>query len=97
MFICNFSALIHLEYYKTQYFCVFQGYLTDSGDVNLERVQMIMLELGKVEDEIFKTRQQKELQFKAREKAKKRRTEFSEHRPNWNLVKDTQFAPRVNF
>lgn len=57
---------------------------------------MIMLELGKVEDEIFKTRQQKEIQFKAREKAKKRRTEFNEHRPNWNLVKDTQFAPRVS-
>lgn len=54
-----------------------------------------MLELGKVEDEIFKTRQQKELQFKAREKAKKRR-EFNEHRPNWDLVKDTQFAPRVS-
>lgn len=70
--------------------------MTDSGDVNLERVQMIMLELGKVEDEIFKTRQQKELQFKAREKAKKRR-EFNEHRPNWDLVKDTQFAPRVSF
>lgn len=69
--------------------------MTDSGDVNLERVQMIMVELGKVEDEIFKTRQQKELQFKAREKAKKRRTEFNDNKPNWNLVKDTQFAPRV--
>lgn len=45
--------------------------MTDSGDVNLERVQLIMLELGKVEDEIFKTRQQKEIQFKAREKAKR--------------------------
>lgn len=57
---------------------------------------MIMLELGKLEDEIFKNRQQRELQFKAREKAKKQRGEFNEYRPNWNLVKDTQFAPRVN-
>lgn len=56
-----------------------------------------MLELGKVEDEIFKTRQQKELQFKAREKAKKRRSDgYGQYRPNWNLVKDTQFAPTVS-
>ncbi|XP_060536009.1 5'-3' exoribonuclease 2 homolog isoform X2 [Cylas formicarius] len=78
--------------------CVYKtgGYLTDSGDVNLERVQMIMLELGKAEDEIFKTRQQKELQFKAREKAKKRRSDgYSDYRPNWNLIKNTQFAPRA--
>ncbi|XP_018563382.1 5'-3' exoribonuclease 2 homolog [Anoplophora glabripennis] len=78
--------------------CVYKtgGYLTDSGDVNLERVQLIMLELGKVEDQIFKTRQQKELQFKAREKAKKRRSDgFNEYRPNWNLVKNTQFAPQA--
>lgn len=78
--------------------CVYKtkGYLTDSGDVNLERVQMIMLELGKVEDQIFKVRQQKELQFKAREKAKKRRSDgFNQFRPNWSLVKDTQFAPQA--
>lgn len=78
--------------------CVYKtgGYLTDSGDVNLERVQLIMLELGKAEDQIFKTRQQKELQFKAREKAKKRRSDgYNEYRPNWNLVKNTQFAPQA--
>ncbi|KAJ8928939.1 hypothetical protein NQ314_018427 [Rhamnusium bicolor] len=73
-----------------------RGYLTDSGEVNLERVQMIMLELGKAEDEIFKTRQHKELQFKAREKAKKKRSDgFNEYRPNWNLVQNTQFAPQA--
>lgn len=81
---------------KLVYFEIVQGYLTDSGDVNLERVQLIMLELGKAEDEIFKNRQQRELQFKAREKAKKRRSEFNDQRPNWDLVKDTQFAPRVS-
>ncbi|XP_056639488.1 5'-3' exoribonuclease 2 homolog [Diorhabda sublineata] len=78
--------------------CVYKtgGYLTDSGEVNLERVQMIMLELGKMEDEIFKNRQQNELKFKAREKAKKRRLDgFNEHRPNWSLVKDTQFEPKA--
>lgn len=72
--------------------------MTDSGDVNLERVQLIMSELGKAEDEIFKTRQQKELQFKAREKAKRRRTDaFNEYRPNFKLVKDTQFGPMVSY
>lgn len=69
--------------------------MTDSGDVNLERVQMIIGELGKSEDEIFKRRQQNELGFKAREKAKRRRTEgFNNHKPNWNLINNTQFGPR---
>ncbi|XP_018324321.1 5'-3' exoribonuclease 2 homolog isoform X2 [Agrilus planipennis] len=73
------------------------GWLTDSGEVNLDRVQLIMNELGKAEDEIFKKRQQNELAFKAREKAKKRRTEFNQFRPDWRLVNDTQFAPkRIN-
>jgi len=49
-----------------------QGFLTDSGDVNLDRVQLIMSELGDVEDEIFKKRQQNELAFKQREKDKKK-------------------------
>lgn len=70
--------------------------MTDSGDVNLERVQMIMLELGKMEDEIFRKRQTNELAFKAREKAKRRRSEgFSDRRPNWALLNNTQFAPKV--
>lgn len=33
-----------------------QGYLTESGFVNLQRVQMIMLAVGEVEDSIFKKR-----------------------------------------
>lgn len=33
------------------------GYVTQDGNVNLERVQMIMDSLGRVEDEIFKRRQ----------------------------------------
>ncbi|XP_030745155.1 5'-3' exoribonuclease 2 homolog [Sitophilus oryzae] len=78
--------------------CVYKtgGYLTNSGDVNLERVQMIMLALGKVEDEIFKNRQQRELQFKAREKAKRRRSDgFNEYKPNFALLNNTQFAPKA--
>ncbi|XP_076268478.1 5'-3' exoribonuclease 2 Rat1 isoform X2 [Rhynchophorus ferrugineus] len=78
--------------------CIYKthDYLTNSGDVNLESVQMIMLELGKVEDEIFKNRQQKELQFKAREKAKRRRNDgYNEYKPNFELLRNTQFAPQA--
>ncbi|KAL7301513.1 hypothetical protein TKK_0005948 [Trichogramma kaykai] len=70
------------------------GFLTDSGDVNLDRVQLILDDLGNVEDEIFKKRQQNELSFKAREKAKKRRTQaISNQRPAWTPT--GQFAPQA--
>lgn len=73
-----------------------QGFLTDSGDVNLDRVQMIMSELGEVEDEIFKKRQQNELAFKQREKDKKKRLKaLSNYKPKW--IPTGQFAPMVNF
>lgn len=57
---------------------------------------MIMSDLGDVEDEIFKKRQQNELAFKQREKNKKRRMEaISNYKPNW--VPAGQFAPTVSF
>ncbi|XP_011505747.1 PREDICTED: 5'-3' exoribonuclease 2 homolog [Ceratosolen solmsi marchali] len=72
--------------YKTK------GFLTNSGDVCLDRVQLILSDLGKVEDEIFKKRQQNELAFKARERNKNRRNEIiSNYKPNWTPV--GQFAP----
>lgn len=54
--------------------CVYRtgGFVTDSGDVNLGRVQLILNELGKAEDEIFKKRQQTEKMFKQRDKARKK-------------------------
>ncbi|XP_058807467.1 5'-3' exoribonuclease 2 homolog [Phymastichus coffea] len=68
------------------------GFLTNSGDVNLDRVQLILSDLGNVEDEIFKKRQQNELAFKAREKNKKRRMEaISNYKPSWTPM--GQFAP----
>lgn len=55
-----------VELYKK---CVYKtkGYLTDSGEVNLDRVQLIMTDLGNVEDQIFKDRQRREQQYKARQ------------------------------
>jgi 5'-3' exoribonuclease 2 len=74
---------------------MFQGFLTDSGSVNLDRVQLIMADLGDVEDEIFKKRQRNEISFKEREKAKKRRMKFiKEWKPAW--VSKGQFAPQVS-
>ncbi|KAL3077114.1 hypothetical protein niasHS_013103 [Heterodera schachtii] len=47
------------------------GWLTENGIVNIERVKKIMGGLGKVEDEIFKQRQLKELRFKESKKQRK--------------------------
>ncbi|XP_071544805.1 5'-3' exoribonuclease 2 homolog isoform X2 [Panulirus ornatus] len=48
------------------------GWLTDSGTANMNRVQIILQNLGKVEDEIFKMRQKRELDFKERDREKRR-------------------------
>ncbi|ULU07661.1 hypothetical protein L3Y34_018989 [Caenorhabditis briggsae] len=50
-----------------------KGYLTKDGIPELDRVEMIMRGLGKVEDEIFKRRQQDEERFKENQKNKKAR------------------------
>nr|CAD2167907.1 unnamed protein product [Meloidogyne enterolobii] len=49
------------------------GWLTNDGVVNIDRVKMIMHELGKVEDQIFRERQLRELKFKESQKQRKRR------------------------
>ena len=69
--------------------------MTKSGLVNPNRVQLIMQELGRMEDQIFKDRQDKELSFKARNKAKRRRERLEQNRqPKW--VPEGQFAPMVS-
>ncbi|BFZ12305.1 hypothetical protein BsWGS_15345 [Bradybaena similaris] len=70
------------------------GYLTDSGVVNLSRVQLIMSDLGKLEDEIFKKRRATELDFKRRDKQKKQRMKEQQNaqRPKWML--GGHFAPQ---
>lgn len=66
------------------------GYLTDSGMVNMERVQLIMTELGEMEDQIFKRRQQNEIAFRKRQKERKKMQKMNS-RPAW--VPEGQFAP----
>lgn len=72
--------------------CVYKtgGYLTDSGDVALERVEMIMRDLGHVEDEIFQDRQKNEERMKARNKRMKLE---KQRRPDFSGLHNTQFAP----
>ena len=48
------------------------GYLTDSGEIRLDRVQMIMEELGNVEDQTFKDRRDGEEQRRIARLEKKR-------------------------
>lgn len=52
------------------------GFLTNNGIVSPDRVKLIMQELGNVEDSIFKERQERELSFRARNKAKRRREQL---------------------
>ncbi|KAG1674258.1 5'-3' exoribonuclease 2 [Nymphon striatum] len=59
------------------------GYITDSGHVSLERVQVILTNLGDAEDEIFKRRQQNELNFKQRLKDRKKREKLMNDKPAW--------------
>jgi len=70
------------------------GYLTNSGTVNLDRVQLIMSDLGDMEDEIFKKRQEREVSFRLRDKQKKERMKrMKEFQPSW--VPKGQFEPQA--
>ncbi|GFR62384.1 5'-3' exoribonuclease 2 [Elysia marginata] len=71
------------------------GYLTDSGVVDLSRVQLVMSDLGQVEDEIFKKRRETELDFRRRDKQKKQRMRQQQNaqRPKWMM--GGQFAPQA--
>lgn len=64
------------------------GYLADSGFANISRVQKILQELGEVEDEIFRKRQQNELNFKRRRKEQdarnKRQRREGNDSPGWS-------------
>ncbi|XP_075781909.1 5'-3' exoribonuclease 2 [Pelodiscus sinensis] len=67
------------------------GYLTESGYVNLQRVQMIMLAVGEVEDSIFKKRKDDEENFKRRQKEKRKRMK----RDQPSFIPGGQFSPQA--
>ncbi|XP_017692883.1 PREDICTED: 5'-3' exoribonuclease 2 [Lepidothrix coronata] len=67
------------------------GYLTESGFVNLQRVQMIMLAVGEVEDSIFKKRKDDDDNFKRRQKEKRKRLK----RDQPAFILGGQFSPQA--
>lgn len=75
--------------------CVYKtgGYLTDSGDVALERVEMIMTDLGYMEDQIFKERQKSELRYKENAKRRKLQEQAKQQKPDFSALMNSQFAP----
>lgn len=74
-----------------------QGYLTNSGEVDLDRVQMILRDLGFAEDDIFRQRQKRELSFRARDKANKRFRGESGNGQHMNhrALEGTPFGPQA--
>ncbi|XP_052767094.1 5'-3' exoribonuclease 2-like isoform X2 [Mya arenaria] len=68
------------------------GYLTDSGVVALERVQLIMQDLGEVEDEIFKKRRTDDVQFRKRNKDRRRKNRRMDDKPRY--IPGGMLAPR---
>ncbi|XP_033735446.1 5'-3' exoribonuclease 2-like [Pecten maximus] len=59
------------------------GYLTENGVLDLSRVQLVLSELGEVEDEIFKSRRSKEMYFKQRDRENKLRAKRMHEGPKW--------------
>ncbi|KAI6225914.1 5'-3' exoribonuclease [Aphelenchoides besseyi] len=58
-----------------------RGWLTENGNVHTDRVELIMKELGKVEDDIFRNRQDRELRFRANQKRRSPHRLFAPHAP----------------
>ncbi|VIO96778.1 Uncharacterized protein BM_BM7704 [Brugia malayi] len=75
--------------------CEMKGHLTDSGIVHIERAQIILDKLGEVEDEIFKSRQEREQQFKRRNKEKKWR-EQALATPSYIPSRGSLLSPQTN-
>ena len=75
-------------------------YLTDSGEVNMEATAMVINAIGEVEDEIFKSRQKDEMDFRRRNKEKNKRIKKEKEmrnggpasKPAWMMT--GQYAPK---
>uniref|UniRef100_A0A915PT98 5'-3' exoribonuclease n=1 Tax=Setaria digitata TaxID=48799 RepID=A0A915PT98_9BILA len=75
--------------------CKMKGHLTDSGTVHIERAQIILDKLGEVEDEIFKSRQERDQMFKKKNKERKRR-ERAVTTPAYISSRNCLLAPQAN-
>uniref|UniRef100_A0AAX7U6M9 5'-3' exoribonuclease n=1 Tax=Astatotilapia calliptera TaxID=8154 RepID=A0AAX7U6M9_ASTCA len=81
---------LEIRDYQSETRCL-NGYLTQNGYVNLERVEMIMQAVGVAEDNIFKKRKEDEENFKRRNKEKRKR--MKQQGPAY--LTTGQFAPHA--
>ena len=70
-----------------------QGYLTENGIVNLQRVQHMLEELGEMEDDIFRNRKEREEENK--QKNQRRMATARRHRRGEQLDRHLGWAPPV--
>lgn len=91
------NAIDRLVNLYKQYLPQLDGYLTDNGFVNLARTKKILCGIGEVEDDIFKKRQVRELEYQRRAKDNKRRNKGTNgdnmpgRMPDW--MKTGPYAP----
>lgn len=74
------------------------GWLTNSGVPDLTRVQLILSDLGEMEDEIFRNRHRSEQRFKANKKRRKQQEQANANcysKPAF--IPEGQLAPVVSF
>ncbi|KAI6225891.1 putative 5-3 exonuclease domain containing protein [Aphelenchoides besseyi] len=71
-----------------------RGWLTENGNVHTDRVELIMKELGKVEDDIFRNRQDRELRFRANQK-RRRLQENRTQKPSFLPQSSSIIAPHA--
>ncbi|KAI8086297.1 XRN 5'-3' exonuclease N-terminus-domain-containing protein [Halteromyces radiatus] len=72
------------------------GYMTHNGEVDLKRVQILVTELGKMEDTIFNERREKELRRQRNNKRRKLENE-SRQRRQYHGTQGQQTAPEFTF
>ncbi|KAJ3099071.1 5'-3' exoribonuclease 2 [Phlyctochytrium planicorne] len=76
----------------------FGGYLTDSGDIDLTRVQLLLGELGHVEDEIFLKRREdenrkRENRRRRKQEMQQRKEDMGQKKPRYDSRKNQDVDP----
>lgn len=70
-----------------------KGWLTENGEVFTDRVEIIMKELGRAEDEIFRVRQDKEVAYRANQKRRRQQDHRRVNKPAFLPQSSSVIAP----